>query len=147
MDNIKDLKPIPTLNWFRYAFAPTAVFINLTDERYVKLTDPHQPGEKLSFKLAKINDVNKAVSGKVTLKIMDSDGKTVSNKNIPVTFAPFDRSAFSVEISIPKKPGGYLLLAEFLPESSIDLVISRRYIKVGTTSEYKFLEIKADRLK
>jgi beta-galactosidase len=147
MDNIKDLKPIPTLNWFRYAFAPTAVFINLTDERYVKLIDPHKPGENISLKLAKVNDVNKAVSGKVTLKIMDSDGKTVSKKNITVTFVPFDRSAFSVDISVPEKPGGYLLLAEFLPDSSIDPVISRRYIKVGTTSEYKFLEIKADGLK
>jgi hypothetical protein len=147
MDNIKDLKPIPTLNWFRHAFAPTAVFINLPDERYVKLTDPHQPGEKLSIKLAKINDVNKVVTGKVTLKIMGSDGKTVSKKNIPVTFSAFDRSKFSVEMLLPDKSGGYLLLAEFLADGSIDPVISRRYVKVGKASEYIFFEMKADRLK
>ena len=147
MDNIKDLKPIPTLNWFSHAFAPTAVFINLPDERYVKLTDPHKPGEKLSFKLAKINDVNKEVKGNVTLKVLDSDGKSVSKQILPVALPAFDRSSFLVEISVPKKPGGYLLLAEFLPDESIDPVISRRYIKVGTTSEYKFFEMKADRLK
>ena len=34
--NIKDLKPSPVLKYFRDAFAPVNVFINLTDERYVK---------------------------------------------------------------------------------------------------------------
>jgi hypothetical protein len=48
---------------------------------------------------------------------------------------------------LPNKPGGYLLLAEFLADGSIDPVISRRYVKVGTASEYDFLEMKADRLK
>jgi hypothetical protein len=78
---------------------------------------------------------------------MGSDGKTVSKKNIPVTFSAFDRSKFSVEMLLPNKPGGYLLLAEFLADGSIDPVISRRYVKVGTASEYNYLEMKADRLK
>ena len=147
MDNIKDLKPIPTLNWFRHAFAPTAVFVNLPDERYVKLTDPHKPGGKLSLKLSKINDLNKAVTGKVMLRIIASDGKTVSKQNIPVTFSQFDRSGISVDISLPKKPGGYLLIAEFLANGTIDPVISRRYIKVGKVPEYNFFEIKTLSLK
>lgn len=147
MDNIKDLKPIPTLNWFRHAFAPTAVFVNLPDERYVKLTDPHQPGEELSLKLAKINDLNKAVTGKVTLKIIGSDGKTISKKNIQVTFTAFDRSEISVEMLLPDKSGGYLLVAEFLADGTIDAVISRRYVKVGNASEYSFFELRAERLK
>jgi beta-galactosidase len=141
MDNIKDLKPIPTLNWFRHAFAPTAVFINLTDERYVKQSVPHLPGEKLVFKLAKINDLNKNFTGKVNLKILDRSGKTVSKKSMTITLSPFDRSSFSVEIPLPKRPGGYLMLAEFLPDGGFDPVISRRYIKVGTASEYKFFEM------
>ena len=147
MDNIKDLKPIPTLNWFRHAFAPTAVFINLTDERYVKQAVPHQPGEKLSFKLAKINDVNKDVTGIVTIKILDSEGKAVTKKTIPVTLSAFDRSSFSAEIALPKKPGGYLLLEEFLAEGSKEPVISRRYIKVGVVPEYNYFEMQPVRLK
>jgi len=141
MDNIKDLKPISTLNWFRHAFAPTAVFINLTDERYVKQAVPHKPGELLSVKQVKINDVNKDVAGKVTLKILDSDGKTVSKKSMPVTLSAFDRSSFLVEIVLPKKPGGYLLLAEFVAEGNVSPVISRRYIKVGEVPVYKFFEM------
>jgi len=142
MDNIKDLKPIPTLNWFRHAFAPTAVFINLTDERYVKQTVPHKPGELLSFKLAKINDVNKEVPGNITLKILDSEGKTVTKKNLSVILSAFDRSSFSVEIELPKKTGGYLLLAEFVAEGNVSPVISRRYIKVGEVPVYKFFEMR-----
>jgi hypothetical protein len=147
MDNIKDLKPIPTLNWFRHAFAPTAVFINLTDERYVKQSVPHQPGEKLAFKLAKINDLNKIITGKVNLKILDGSGKTVSKKSMPVTLLAFDRSSFSVEASLPRKPGGYLMLAEFLAEGNVSPVISRRYIKVGKVPVYKFFEMKEESLK
>jgi hypothetical protein len=147
MDNIKDLKPIPTLNWFRHAFAPTAVFINLTDERYVKQSVPHQPGEKLAFKLAKINDLNKIITGKVNLKILDGSGKTVSKKSMPVTLLAFDRSSFSVEASLPRKPGGYLMLAEFRAEGNVSPVISRRYIKVGKVPVYKFFEMKEESLK
>jgi hypothetical protein len=147
MENIKDLKPIPTLNWFRHAFAPTAVFVNLPDERYVKLTDPHQPGEKLSVKLAKINDLNKDVSGKVTLRILDSYGKTVSKTGMAVAFSAFERTSDLAEISLPKKPGGYLLIAEFIANGSTNPVISRRYIKVGKVPEYIFFEIKTSSLK
>jgi hypothetical protein len=147
MDNIKDLKPIPTLQWFVHAFAPSAVFINLTDERYVKLTIPHEPGEKLSFKLARINDTNKEVTGEVTLKILDSTGKTVSEKTLTAALGSFDRSSFQVEISLPKKPGGYLLLAEFLSKGSKNLVISRRFLKVGSVPEYKFFEIEPEPLR
>jgi len=146
-DNIKDLKPIPTLNWFRHAFAPTAVFVNFPDERYVKLTDPHQPGEKLSVKLAKINDLNKDVSGKVTLRILDSYGKTVSKTSMAVAFSAFERTSDLAGISLPKKPGGYLLIAEFIANGTIDPVISRRYIKVGKVPEYIFFEIKTSGLK
>jgi hypothetical protein len=147
MDNIKDLKPISTLQWFVHAFSPSAVFIDLTDERYVKLTDPHIPGEKLSFKLAKINDFNRNVSGEVTLKILDSNGKTIVKQILPVSISAFDRSFIPAEISLPKKPGGYLLLAEFLSDGSKEPVISRRYIKVGEVSEYKYFEMLTDKLK
>jgi hypothetical protein len=147
MDNIRDLKPISTLNWFRHAFAPTAVFINLTDERYVKQSVPHQQGEVLALKLNKINDLNKNINGKVNLKILDVTGKTVSKKSMPVTLSAFDRSSFSVDIGLPKIPGGYLLLAEFLEEGNVSPVISRRYIKVGEVPVYKFFEMGAISLK
>ena len=144
--NIRDLKPAPALQWLTDAFAPSAVFINLTDGRYVKQSVPFNPGEKLSFKLAKINDLSMNVSGKITIRIINSDGKTVSNKSIPVILAGFDRSALPVEISLPKKAGGYLLLAEFLADGKKEPVISRRFIKVGVVPEYKYFEMQHERL-
>jgi beta-galactosidase len=145
--NISELNPIQTLQWFVHAFAPSAVFINLTDERYVKQAVPHKQGEKLSFKLARINDTDRDIAGKVTLKIMESSGKVVSKKTIPVTLTPFDRSSFPVEVILPEKSGGYLLLAEFLAEGSKQPVISRRFIKVGVVPEYKYFEMKQEILK
>jgi hypothetical protein len=146
-DNIKDLKPAPALLWFVNVFAPSAVFINLTDERYVKQAIPHNPGEKLSFKLAKINDLSRNVPGKITLSILSSDGKTVSKKIIPVVLSAFDRSSLQVEMSLPTKSGGYLLLAEFLADGRKDPVVSRRFIKVGKVPEYKYFEIQPVNLK
>jgi hypothetical protein len=145
--NIRDLKPAPALQWFTDSFAPSAVFINLTDSRYVKQTVPYNPGGKLSFKLAKINDLAMNVAGKITLLILDSDGKTVSHKSIPVVLAAFDRSALPAEISLPKKAGGYLLLAEFMADGKKEPVISRRFIKIGTVPEYKYFEMKPVKLK
>ena len=57
--NIKDLNPSPALRWLTDAFAPSAVFIDLTDERYVKQAVPLQPGGKLKFKLAKIKVIHR----------------------------------------------------------------------------------------
>jgi beta-galactosidase len=145
--NIKDLNPAPALQWFINAFAPSSVFINLTDERYVKQSIPHKPGEKLSFKLVKINDLSQDVSGNLTLSLLNSNGKTVLKKNMPVVLSAFDRSSFPVEISLPKKEGGYLLLAEFLADGRKDPAISRRFIKVGIVPEYKYFEIQPVKLK
>jgi beta-galactosidase len=138
--NIKDLNPAPALNWFVNCFAPSAVFINLTDERYVKQAIPHKPGEKLSFRLVKINDLPGSVTGRVTLNILNSDGKTISAKEFPVTLSAYDRSSLPVEITLPVKTGGYLLLADFLASGSKKPVISRRYIKVGNADEYRYFE-------
>jgi hypothetical protein len=147
IDNIKDLKPSSTLQWLVSAFAPSAVFINLTDGRYVKQTIPFNPGEKLSFKLAKINDLPGEIKGEVTLKLLNSDGKTILEKSVPLVLSAFDRSFVATEISLPAKAGGYLLLAEFIAEGKKDPVISRRYIKVGIVPEYRYFEIQPGKLK
>ena len=68
--NIKDLKPTSTLDWFQHAFAPAATFINLADERYVKMKEPHQPGSNLLFTLAGINNNPGTASGTVKIKLL-----------------------------------------------------------------------------
>ncbi len=141
--NIKDLKPTPTLDWLKQAFAPAATFINLTDERYIKMVEPHQPGSNLLFNLTGINNFATTVSGTVKLKLIDSSGKSVSEQTINAKLQSFLRTDIPVSLNLPEISGGYLLIAEFTPENGSP-VISRRYIRVGKMNEYSFfnLEIK-----
>ncbi len=147
IDNIKDLKPGPTLQWFQHCFAPAAMFINLTDERYTKHIAPHQPGSTLLFNLAGVNNKKMMVNGKVKVSLLDVDGKAISKKLVNVSLLPINRTNYPLTIDLPKKAGGYLLVAEFSPEGVSQPIISRRYIKVGNSDRYRFFEMKPSPLK
>jgi beta-galactosidase len=139
--DISQLTPTPPLYWFTHAFSPHGVFLNLPDERYTPHTTPHEPGSSLLFNLARVNDGNRAVTGDVTLRLLDHTGDTVYEQSRPVTLASYDRSLFPVSLDLPEKPGGYLVLAEFTPSGGTAPVISRRYIKVGNLPEYFFYDM------
>ena len=141
IDNIKDLKPGPTMHWFKHCFAPAAVFLNLTDERYIKQTTPHKPGSELTFNLAGINNNSTASKGDVKLKLLDSRGAIVYEKTMNVNLDPLTRTNYSVNIKLPDLTGGYLLTSEYLPEGSAQAIVSRRYIKVGSADQYTFHEL------
>lgn len=138
--DIKELKPTATLDWFKHAFAPAATFINLTDERYVRLIKPHLPGSTLLFNLTGINNLSKPVAGVVTLKMMDASGKSSGEQTISVKLPSFLRTDIPVGIELPMEPGGYLLVAAFTPEGGKP-VLSRRYLKVGEASSYSFYHL------
>jgi len=138
--NIKDLKPTPTLQWFQHAFAPTGTFINLTDERYVRLTKPHEPGSTLLFNLAGINNLNKTATGTVKVKLLNSKGQTASEQNFPVKLESFLRTNIPVSIVMPSQTGGYVLVAEFTSENGSP-VISRRFLKVGQATNYLYFNL------
>jgi len=138
--NIKDLKPTPTLDWLQHAFAPAATFINLTDERYIKMVEPHQPGSNLLFNLTGINNFATTLSGSVKLKLIDNSGKSVLEQSTNVKLQSFLRTDIPVSIKLPEKSGGYLLVAEFSAENGLP-VISRRYIRVGKMTDYTYFDI------
>ncbi len=138
--NIKDLKPTETLDWFRHAFAPAATFINLTDERYTKILEPHQPGSTLLFNLAGVNNLNAEASGNVKVKLIDSQGKTMSEQEFPVKLQSFLRTDIPVSLTLPQKVGGYLLVAEFTPDNG-KKAVSRRFIKIGKADYYNYYNI------
>ena len=50
-------------------------------------------------------------------------------------------------ISLPRKAGGYLLVAEFIADGKREAVISRRFIKVGKLAEYKYFDMQPALLK
>ena len=147
IDDIKDLKPGETIQWFRHCFAPAAVFINLTDERYMKQVPPHKPGSALSFSLAGVNNYPSGIKGNIRLSLRDDTGKPMAVNNLDVELEPLTRSTFLSGFTLPEKPGGYLLLAEFIPEGALEPVISRRYIRVGELPVYSYFEFKPTELK
>ena len=138
--NIKDLKPTPTLNWLQHAFAPAAVFINLTDERYMRMTEPNQPGSNLLFNLVGINNLPSTVSGSVKLKMIDQNGKSTSEQTIPVKLQSFLRTEIPISLNLPTLSGGYVMVAEFTSENGTP-VTSRRFLKVGKAGEYSYFNL------
>ena len=138
--NIKDLKPTLTLDWFQHAFAPAGTFINLTDERYVRMTKPHEPGSTLLLNLAGVNNLGLTVSGNVKVRLIDNAGKYVAEQTLPVKLQSFQRTDIPVSLKLPSQAGGYVLVAEFIPENGKP-VISRRFLKVGQTDNYLYFNI------
>jgi len=141
LGNIKDLKPSPTLEWFRHAFAPAGTFINLTDERYTKFIEPHQPGSTLLFNLVGVNNQTAQVDGTVKVKLVNQNGEDIKQQNFAVQLTSFLRSDIPVSITLPNETGGYVLVAEFTPKNGTP-VVSRRFLKIGKSDSYSFYKLK-----
>lgn len=140
INNIKDLEPSPTLPWFKHAFAPQAVFLNLTDGRYIKQQKPYNPGDLLSFNLYGINDKNTLVKGILKLLLYDESGNVTQLENKTISIPAAGNTNIPAYFTLPELPGGYLLVAEFTPQGG-EKVISRRYLKVGETDKYRFFNL------
>ncbi len=142
IDDIKDLRPGPTLQWFQHCFAPSAVFIDLADQRYNKHLEPHQPGSALVFNLVGVNDEAQEANGTVTLRLLDGKGQAAMTQSAAIAMPAYSRQPVPALIQLPQVPGGYLLVAEFVPAGKDDKpVISRRYIKVGESDSYLFYDL------
>ena len=138
--NVKDLTPSPTLDWFRHAFALSATFINLTDERYIKNSLPHQPGSTFLFNLAGVNNQPTTVNGTVKVRFINSKGQDSEKQTIHVKLDSFVRTDIPVSMILPAEAGGYVLVAEFTPDNGT-AVISRRFLKIGAVADYSFFQL------
>jgi hypothetical protein len=142
VNHIKDLELSPTLKWFEHCFAPQAVFINLTDQRYMKHVPPYQPGSELLFSLVGINDDKRPSQGNVVLKLLNSKGKIVSQQNRQINIPAYGKKTLSCKIDLPDDKDGYLMLAEYYPQGGTKPVISRRYLKIGDAGDkYVFYDL------
>jgi beta-galactosidase/beta-glucuronidase len=130
---IGDLEPGPTLSWFRHAFAPSAVFINQPDERYMRQFPPHEPGSRMLFTLKAINDLDRPESGTVTVQLYNDRGKVECVQQQAISIDPYGTKNYPVVLDLPLKPGGYTLVTEFRGSlNGMERQISRRYLDVGT---------------
>ena len=145
---IAELRPAPIFTWFRHCFAPTAVFIDLTDERYMKHVPPHAPGSTLAVDLIGVNDPAIPASGQVVLRLLDSQGKEVLRQTKPIQISPYGSQTLPVSLQLPRKADGYLLVAEYTPKGAAKAapVLSRRYVKVGQPGQsYRFYELTGEK--
>jgi hypothetical protein len=128
---IAELNPSPMQRWFRHCFAPQAVFLNFTDERYMKHVPPHAPGSALPVVLTGVNDLSTEASGAVRLRLLNAQGREVLKKSENMRIPAYGEQEAPLSLTLPQQPGGYLLLAEFTPKGAKKPVISRRYVRVG----------------
>ncbi len=117
INNIKDLEQGPTLKWFKHAFAPANIFIDLADQRYFP-NGNYAPGEQLAFNLVGVNDYKESISGAVNVKLLDEKGNVVSQLKRNIKLPGFQRINIPVFLTLPQKEGGYLILSEFVKDGS-----------------------------
>ena len=140
--DIKNLTPSPMLKWFTHCFAPAALFINLTDERYTKHLAPHKPGSKLNFNLYAINDNPTSTGGRAKLRLLDPQGKEVWKATADVKIPPYGKTILPTDLTLPNETGGFVLLSEFTEEGKQKAVLSRRYLKVGDgNAHFNFFKV------
>jgi beta-galactosidase len=136
--DIKDLKPTQTLYWFKDAFAPKNVFINLTDERYVKEMPAHRPGSNLSFTVVGLNDEEKNTKGSLEIELINSKGQQVYKARQAIELPASDRIEMAYNVKLPDIAGGYLVQTSFTEDGKKEKKLSRRYIRVGELAQYAF---------
>lgn len=138
--DVAKLDPSPTLHWFKHCFAPTGVYVDLMDQRYIKIAQPFEPGLSLSFNLVGVTDLQKTVSGTVRLKLLDANGSDFWDDTVALDIRPNENKYVPMCLPLPEKPGGYVVVAEFY-EDGQSPVLSRRFIKVGELDSYSFYDL------
>lgn len=141
INNISDLEPGPSFYWFRHAFAPANVFIDLPDQRYFP-NGYYEQGQKLVFNLVGVNDYPVPITGMVELQLMDSGNKIVKRIKTEMTIPSYDRYDKPVTLILPRSDGGFLVTTRFQPDGGNDILKSRRYIRVGNIKDVLFPEIR-----
>jgi len=130
LEPIRDLVPAPALLWQHHCFSPFAVFIDQEDGRYLKDPVVFTPGDQQIFKLLGVNDTPSEMRGNLHVKLIDKDGAEVFEKALQLSIAAHYEEHISVNVHLPDKPGGYLLVTELTgPDNSMQ--VSRRYLRVG----------------
>jgi beta-galactosidase len=140
INSIRDLEKGPVLKWYRHAFAPVNVFIDLADQRYFP-NGYFEPGTSISVNLAGVNDNPVQSGGRVELSLIRPDNRTEKKIKADIIIPPYGRTDRTVELRLPSSPGGYLLITRFTPGSTNEVLMSRRYIRVGTGDGFTFPSI------
>ncbi len=135
--DVSELNPSPALHWFQHCFAPSAVFIDVQDQRYLKTGTFFEPGAELAFNCVGVTEELHSVPGALEVQLRNSSGDIVWNENRTVSLRPYENTIFPVCLALPEKTGCYTIIAEF-KERGKEPVISRRFIQIGEKNAPEF---------
>ncbi len=130
LEPVRDLVPAPGLLWQYHCFSPFAVFIDHEDGRYLKDPVIFTPGDYQIFRFLGVNDTPSEKSGSLIVKLIDKDGSAVFEKALELSIAAHFEKHIAVNVALPGKPGGYMLVTE-LTGSDNSTQVSRRYLRIG----------------
>jgi hypothetical protein len=133
MGNVADLNPGQGLMVQYHNFKRFAVFIDHEDQRYNKNGGYIEPGISKNINLVACSETRENKAGKITVKLINSTGKTVLTRNADVQVPPFGTVMVPVNIKFPKTKGGFLLLTELTDLSEKQPAmkqVSIRYLKI-----------------
>ncbi|MDH5399316.1 MAG: hypothetical protein OEX02_14290 [Cyclobacteriaceae bacterium] len=80
---------------------------------------------------------------KVDLRLYDDGGNAEQLARIPVILPATGQKNIPWNIELPKKPGGYILVAAFNTAGG-QKVLSRRFIKVGEVENYSYFGLRPE---
>ncbi|HHH50691.1 MAG TPA: glycoside hydrolase family 2 [Saprospiraceae bacterium] len=140
-DNIADLKATPALLAQYHTTRPFAVFVDVQDARYLENPSHYKEGEEVLINLFAVNDFGDKKKGDLVFKLLDENGNIVFTNEQVVEVDAFWQKSIPVEIKMPSKAGGYLLIS-YLKENGLDDIpqVSRRYINVGELQQYNYFD-------
>jgi len=101
-------------------------------------TDPVVIWQLICWGFTIYNGISK---GKLIIELLDDKGGTVNKKQSEVSIGPYGKLLIPAVLTLPERPGGYVIVAEYYPAGKINPVIMRRFIKIGECEFFNNYEI------
>jgi hypothetical protein len=141
LDSIRDLRPAQALLIQYHAMREVAAFISLEDGRYVKPPKIFDPGSRLSFEICVVNDTWTGSDSEIRVMVVDVKHAVVAQRVLTAKAHPMSRQVIPMELELPQRVGGYMLVTEFMSDPSVGTPqISRRYFRIGNDPQITFPE-------
>jgi beta-galactosidase len=107
MGDLREGNPKPVWNALTCAWSPRSVSIELWDRNFV-------PGQAIEFPLYLFNDTKSEYVLNIRLLLADENNKIYFERFLNYHVSPFTTEIKDQEISLPERPGRYVLSAELL---------------------------------
>ena len=124
-DNFEDIKSLRLephfADYVREAFKPLGVYVNFWRPSL-------KAGEQREFTVMMVNDLAKQVAGTLALSLETASGEVAARVEQPFAMEPLGAETYLLKLSVPPRPGEFLLKATANPGA--DPTVSRRKVTI-----------------